>query len=367
MNKKTPLYDVHVKAGAKMVNFCGWDMPLHYGSQINEHQMVRQYSGVFDVSHMVTVDILGPGTRDYLRHLLANDVDKLPGRGKSLYSCMLNHHGGIVDDCLVYFLDVNHYRMVVNAANGITDLAWLNQQAEGFSIGLHQRSDLAMLAIQGPKAIEKVKQVLTPSQMDAAATLQHFECVLIDDWFIARTGYTGEDGFEMIVPSQDVVSLWQALIAKNISPCGLGARDTLRLEAGLNLYGNDMNANTTPLVSNLSWTVAWQPQDRLFVGRASLELQKSQGIKQQLVGLILQVPGILRRHQKVFVEEGGEGEVTSGGFSPTLKCSIALARVPITSATHCEVLIRNKRLPVKIIKPPFVKHAYQSLKESKND
>lgn len=362
MAKKTPLYDVHVKTGAKMVSFCGWAMPLHYGSQINEHHAVRKQAGVFDVSHMSAVDILGPGVREYLRHLLANDVDKLTGRGKSLYSCMLNHHGGVIDDCIVYFLNVNHYRIVLNAANAETDLTWMNQQAEGFGIGLQQRSDLAILAVQGPKAIEKTKEVLPAHQMDAASTLQRFECVLSDGWFIARTGYTGEDGFEIIVPNNKVERLWDALVGNGVVPCGLGARDTLRLEAGLNLHGNDMNASTTPLVSNLAWTVAWKPEDRLFIGRPALELQKSQGIKQQLVGLVLQAPGILRHAQKVFVNDSNEpnGEVTSGGFSPTLDASIALARIPLTEDKQCDVLIRNKRLPAHIIKPPFVKNGQKN-------
>jgi aminomethyltransferase len=356
MNKKTPLYDSHVKAGAKMISFFGWDMPLHYGSQIDEHHCIRQSVGVFDVSHMVTIDILGPGARDYLRYVLANDVDKLKGLGKSLYSCILNHHGGIIDDCLVYFLEVNHYRMVVNAANGYADLTWLNAQTEGFSVGLHQRNDLAILAIQGPEAIEKTKQVLNPCRMDAVATLQRFECVLVDEWLIARTGYTGEDGFEIILPHKDSIALWKALMKKGVKPCGLGARDTLRLEAGLNLHGQDMDVNTTPLVANLAWTVAWEPRDRLFIGRASLELQKSQGVKQQLVGLVLQAPGVLRQHQKVALAGGQEGEITSGSFSPTLHCAIAFARIPATEATKCEVLIRQKRLPAKIVKPPFVKN-----------
>lgn len=355
MDKKTPLYDAHVAMGGKMVDFSGWQMPLHYGSQLQEHNQVRSDAGMFDVSHMTVVDVLGPGARDYLRHLLANDVDKIKSCGKALYTTMLNDHAGIVDDLIVYFMDVNHYRLVVNAGTREKDLAWMNQQANDYSVGLHERSEFAMVAIQGPHAIEKTCQVLTPAQMDATRTLGFFECVEVDKWFIARTGYTGEDGLEIILPGSDVVAFWQNLHQAGISPCGLGARDTLRLEAGLNLYGSDMDETMTPLNSNLGWTVAWEPQDRLFIGRASLEIQKSKGVARRLVGLVLEEKGVLRPGQKVIVEGIGEGTITSGSFSPTLGRAIALARIPKDSPDTVKVEIRNKELAARVVKPPFVK------------
>lgn len=356
MSKHTPLYEQHVRLGAKIIDFGGWDMPLHYGSQLDEHHKVREDAGVFDVSHMNVVDVLGAGARDYLRHLLANDVDKLSSRGKALYGCMLNHNGGVIDDLIVYFLDVNYYRIVINAATREKDLAWMNQHTSGFSVGLHERNDLAMIAVQGPKAIEKVKPILSPGLLDIGSTLQPFECGEHDGWLIARTGYTGEDGFEFILPGRVAVNFWKKIINQKIAPCGLGARDTLRLEAGLNLYGLDMDETTSPLVSNLGWTVAWEPQDRLFIGRPALEVEKQEGITKRLVGLVLEEKGILRSHQKVIVEGVGEGEVTSGSFSPTLGCSIALARIPKEEGQSYFVEIRGKRFPVKVVKPVFVRN-----------
>lgn len=355
MLKRTPLYAQHQAAGAKLVDFAGWEMPLHYGSQLQEHNYVRQSAGMFDVSHMTVVDILGPGARDYLRALLANDVDKLQHRGKALYTCMLNEHGGVVDDLIVYFLDVHFYRLVLNAATHDKVIAWLNKHNNGFSVGIQQRQDLSIIAVQGPQAIEKTLPTFPPALMDTASTLQNFECVEHDNYLIARTGYTGEEGFEIILPAAHAVKLWDKLLHAGVHPCGLGARDTLRLEAGLNLYGADMDESTTPLESNLSWTVALQPADRLFVGRTALELQKSQGLAKRLVGLVLQTKGVLRTHQKVKVEGVGEGITTSGSFSPTLGVGIALARIPAGNATECLVEIRGEWLPAKIIKPPFVK------------
>lgn len=356
MHKKTPLYKKHLKAHAKMVDFAGWEMPIHYGSQIEEHHAVRQDAGMFDVSHMTIVDVLGAGARDYLRYLLANDVDKIKSRGKALYSCMLNHHGGVVDDVIVYFIDVHFYRIVLNAATREKDLAWMNRQANGFSVGLHERSELAMLAVQGPNAREKVHQILHPARLDAVSTLGTFDCIETEGWFIARTGYTGEDGYELIVPTSDIAKLWDHLLTQGIRPCGLGARDTLRLEAGLNLYGAEMDDTTSPLVSNLAWTIVWEPEDRLFIGRGALELEKREGINQRLVGLLLESGGVLRSHQKVIIEGIGVGETTSGSYSPTLGCSIALARVPKETGKHCFVEIRGKQLPVIVGKPSFVRH-----------
>ena len=355
MVQHTPLYAKHVQQGGKMVNFAGWSMPIHYGSQLQEHHAVRKTVGMFDVSHMAVVDVLGPGARDFLRHLLANDVDRLQSRGKALYSCMLNETGGVIDDLIAYFIDVHHYRLVLNASRVEEDLKWINEHISGYSVGMQRRQDLGMLAIQGPKYLEYMSKVLNPTQLDAISTISPFECVISDDWFVARTGYTGEDGFEIILPHQQLNQLWDGLIAEQCRPCGLGARDTLRLEAGLNLYGNDMDETTSPLESNLAWTIAWEPADRIFLGRGALLRQKEDGIKYKLVGLVLEDKGVLRPKQKVIVGDDNTGQTTSGTFSPTLERAIALARIPKDSETSCMVEIRGKLLKARIVKPPFVR------------
>lgn len=354
MHKQTALFTQHQQAHAKIVDFFGWDLPLHYGSQIEEHHKVRQDAGMFDVSHMTIVDLLGAGGRQMLRYLLSNDVDHLVHPGQALYSCMLNKNGGVIDDLIVYMRASDNYRVVLNAATREKDLAWLREQANGL-VGIQERTELAMIAIQGPNAIAKTTQVLNPAMMDAVSTLHSFEAVEVLDWFIARTGYTGEDGFEIMLPAQDARQLWQQLLAAGVQPCGLGARDSLRLEAGMMLYGQDMDEGTTPLESGLAWTVAWQPDDRDFIGRAALTLQKEQGIKSKMVGLILEDKGIMRHHQKVVIANADDGIITSGGYSPTLDKSIAFARVPMATGDTCQVEIRGKLLAAKVVKPRFVK------------
>jgi len=352
--QRTALYQEHLSAGGKMVDFAGWEMPIHYGSQIEEHHQVRKDAGMFDVSHMTVIDFKGGNTRKFLQYLLANDVGKLTSPGKALYSCMLNKAGGIIDDLITYFMNDNWYRMVVNAATREKDLKWINEQAKSFDIELTERQDLSMIAVQGPNARDKTHQLLG-EKISAAHELKPFVAVQCDELFVARTGYTGEDGYEIILPSEKAVTLWQGLLSKGVKPIGLGARDTLRLEAGMNLYGLDMDESTSPLESGLSWTVAWQPADRDFIGRNVLEQQREEGIKRKLVGLVLKDRGVLRSHQKVFVNEGGEGETTSGSFSPTLNQSIAFARIPANATDTCEVEIRNKKLRADIVKPPFVR------------
>ena len=354
MGKQTPLYAQHVKANAKMVDFAGWDMPLHYGSQIQEHHQVRQHAGMFDVSHMGTVDLKGTHVAAYLRRLLANNVDRLVD-GKALYTCMLNEQGGVVDDLIVYKINDNFYRVVINAGTREKDLAWMKKQMPPYTVELTERTDLAMLAVQGPEAKDKLAQWL-PASAELLQNLKPFTFVLIDDWLVARTGYTGEDGYEIILPQAAAPICWQSLEALAVKPCGLGARDTLRLEAGLNLYGSDMNEAVTPLESNLAWTVVMDPTDREFIGRSALEKQTLLGIKHRLVGLVLDGAGIIRNHQKVWVNNREEGEVTSGGYSPTLEKSIALARIPAVDQAMCMVEIRNKRIPATVVKPPFVRN-----------
>lgn len=354
MANRTPLFDQHVAAGARMVDFGGWDMPVNYGSQIEEHHAVRQDAGMFDVSHMTVVDLRGDKTRDFLRYLLANDVAKLKEPGKALYTCMLNEKAGIIDDLIVYFLEEDFFRMVVNAATRDRDLPWIEQHAEGFGVKVTERTDLAMIAVQGPNAREKAAKHIKEGA-DTALALKPFSAAQCGDWFVARTGYTGEDGWEIMIPNEQVADAWQAFVKAGIAPAGLGARDTLRLEAALNLYGADMDDTTTPLESMLGWTVAWEPADRDFIGRTALEEQKAAGASRKLVGLILEERGVLRGHQVVHTE-AGEGEVTSGTFSPTLQKSIALARVPKTTGDSVEVEIRGKRLKARVVKPPFARN-----------
>lgn len=354
MGSKTALYDKHLASNAKIVDFGGWDMPIHYGSQIEEHHAVRQSAGMFDVSHMTIVDLSGEQATEYLRYLLANDVVKLKDVGKALYSGMLQEDGGVIDDLIVYRTG-SGFRLVVNCATREKDLAWMEKQAANFAVTLNERPDLGIVAIQGPEAIEKVKAVL-PQQAELIAGLGVFFGEPAGDWFIARTGYTGEDGLEIMVPNDAVVAFWQQLLDAGVRACGLGARDTLRLEAGMNLYGSDMDESVTPLESAMGWTVAWEPEDRDFIGRAALTEQKAGGVPRKLVGLVLETRGVLRGHQKVVGEQGEVGEITSGTFSPTLGYSIALARVPATISGTAKVEIRGKLLDVKVVRPPFVRN-----------
>lgn len=354
MGKRTPLYECHLQAQAKMVDFAGWDMPLHYGSQIQEHHYVRQDAGMFDVSHMTIVDLQGNESDAFLQQLVANNVAKLTP-GKALYTCMLNESGGVIDDLIVYQLDKNIYRLIVNSATREKDLTWIQAQAKNYQLTIQERNDLAMIAIQGPKALEKISSLLPSDIKDKALALKPFHSCADQHYFIARTGYTGEDGFEIILPANEAPAFWQRAVTAGIHCCGLGARDTLRLEAGLNLYGADMDDTVSPFESNLTWTVAMEPKERNFIGRNALEKQLQSGVKNKLVGLVLETPGVLRNHQKVAVNGSGDGEITSGSFSPSLNKGIALARVPAQTKDHAQVEIRGKAVPVKVINPPFIK------------
>lgn len=355
MGQRTALYDVHAAANARLVDFGGWDMPLNYGSQIEEHHIVRQDAGMFDVSHMTIVELKGTNTREFLRHLLANNVDRLKDKGKALYSCMLNEAGGVIDDLIVYYIDDEWFRMIVNASTRDKDLAWINKQAANFAVQVTERADLSMLAVQGPNARAKVHAVLGAKAADCE-TLGQFYIALFDDMAVARTGYTGEDGYEIMLPNDKVTQFWQQLTAQGVRPCGLGARDTLRLEAGMNLYGSDMDESTSPLESALSWTIAWEPSQRDFIGRKALEAQRESGVRQKLVGLLLEQKGVLRNHQKVIVDGLESGEITSGSFSPTLGQAIAFARVPVNIGERAKVDMRGRQVEVKVVKPPFVRH-----------
>lgn len=353
MANQTALHGKHLEAGAKMVDFFGWDMPINYGSQIEEHHAVRRDAGMFDVSHMTIVDLHGSRTREFLRYLLANDVAKLTTPGKALYSGMLNEAGGVIDDLIVYFLQEECFRLVVNSATREKDLAHITAQAKAFDVAVTERPEFAMIAVQGPNAKAKVATLLTAEQQAAVAGMKPFFGVQTGDLFIATTGYTGEDGYEIALPNAQAADFWQKLLDAGVAPAGLGARDTLRLEAGMNLYGQDMDETVSPLAANMGWTIAWTPQDRNFIGRKALEQHKAEGTH-KLVGLVMEAKGVLRHGQRVVVE-GGEGEITSGTFSPTLGFSIAMARVPATAGDTAEVDIRGKMVPVKVVKPAFVR------------
>ena len=354
MGKHTPLYDSHLASGARMVDFGGWDMPVNYGSQIDEHHAVRSDAGMFDVSHMTVVDLEGARVREFLRYLLANDAAKLKEPGKALYSCMLNNQAGVIDDLIVYFMRDDWFRMVVNAATHDKDIAWISEQIKPFGVRLTER-DLAMVAVQGPRAREKAASVLPASLRAPALALKSFTAAQGEGLFVARTGYTGEDGFEIMLPAAEAADYWERFLAAGIKPCGLGARDTLRLEAAMNLYGSDMDEAVTPLESGLAWTIAWEPIDRDFIGRKALVAQRDAGAKRKLVGLVLEDKGVLRGHQKV-VSEAGEGEITSGTFSPTMERSIALARVPAATGAEVQVDIRGRLCKARVVKPPFVRN-----------
>jgi aminomethyltransferase len=355
MLRTTPLHDEHRGLGARLVDFSGWEMPIHYGSQLEEHHAVRADAGMFDVAHMAAVDVAGGDAAGFLRHLLANDVAKLTTPGKAIYGCMLNERGGVIDDLITYGFGDRGYRMVVNAGTTDKDLDWLRRHAQDYGVEVLQRTDLGILAVQGPQARQRVHAQLAAALRDQVEALKPFQAAWHEDWFVARTGYTGEDGYEVILPHAALVGLWRALLASGVRPCGLGARDTLRLEAGLNLYGQDMDETVSPLECGLAWTVAWEPADRDFIGRKALDAARGNPPRQQL-GLVLEAPGVLRAHMPVRFANGVQGELTSGGFSPTMKRSIALARVGAGASGDCEVQVRSDWKPARVVKPPFVRH-----------
>ncbi|MCF6808307.1 glycine cleavage system aminomethyltransferase GcvT [Thiotrichales bacterium 19S9-12] len=360
---KTPLYDWHVEQGAKMVPFAGWMMPSDYGSQIQEHRFVREDKGMFDVAHMLAVDIKGNGSQAFLSYLIANDIRKIKP-SKALYTCMLNKSGGVVDDLIVYFIEENYYRLVVNAGNRGKDVNWLKEVATKFDVTMTVKDNLSIIAVQGPNAREAVISSLDDELVRDVALLKPFSLLKSEEFFIARTGYTGEDGFEIMLAHDKIVAFWEELFEQGVKPCGLGARDTLRLEAGLNLYGNDMTDEVTPFECGLDWTVSLT-DDRDFIGKDALIEQKYKGIKTQFVGLILQDRGVLRSGQTV-VTEKGKGIITSGTFSPTLNKAIALARIPV-DAHQAFVEMRNKQFSVEMVSYPFVRKNKVVYKQINNE
>ena len=356
MLRKTALNAAHADAGAKLVDFAGWEMPLHYGSQIEEHKQVRAAAGMFDVSHMATVDITGSGAEAYLQYLVANNVSRL-GEAQALYTAMLNTDGGVIDDLIVYRRGAG-YRTVVNAGRRDVDLAWMRQVAADFEVDIAERTDLGIIAIQGPEALQRAAPAVAQAagtESDSISALEGFHALHVGDWMIGRTGYTGEDGIEVVLPNDAAVALWNDLLAAGVTPAGLGARDTLRLEGGLNLYGHEMDEAVSPLEANMAWTIAWQPAERDFVGRTATEaLRGNQQLK--LTGVVLTGRGVVREGQRIDCGDAGEGIVTSGIFSPTLGKGIGLVRVPRGAKGDCAVEIRGKAVPAKLVKPPFVRN-----------
>ena len=362
MEQKTPLYQSHIDAGGKLVDFSGWQLPIHYGSLITEHQAVRESVGMFDVSHMTIIDIHGDDSTTWLQQLLSNDVSKLSAAGDALYSCMLNDDGGIIDDLIVYFMQPSQYRLVVNAATREKDLNWITRQAAGVDVTIDERSELAMIAVQGPKSHKALEVALaafdsgeSSSVWQKASALSRYQACEVNSLFVAATGYTGEDGYEIALPADRAAALWDCLLEAGVQPCGLGARDTLRLEAGMSLYGNDMDESTTPYSSALGWSVAWQPEDRPFNGRAALADEYAHGAAQKLCGFVLDEKGVLRSGQLLYQGDNPIGVITSGTFSPTLKKSIAFGRIDSSHEGDCEVQIRQNRLPVRMTRRVFVR------------
>lgn len=353
--RRTALYDVHLAAQARMVRFAGWSMPLNYGSQMAEHHDVRRSAGMFDVSHMTITDLTGSRAPDLLARLFANDVGKA-APGRAVYGVLLNRAGGIIDDVIVYGRD-SGYRVVSNAATREKVLEWLGVQAGETGVEVHERHDLALIAVQGPNAL---RMFAAATGMDVA-DLRAFSVREQNGWMVARTGYTGEDGVEVALPDDQAGALWQRLSNAGVAPAGLAARDTLRLEAGLLLYGQDMDETTTPLESNLGWTVAWDPPERDFVGRAALARQRSQGSARVLRGVVLAGRGVIRHGQRVETN-AGDGTVTSGIFSPTLGYSIGFARLPRGATADCLIEIRASSIPGRVVRPPFVRHGKQVFK-----
>ena len=351
---KTPLYDRHQALGAKMVDFGGWQMPLHYGSQLEEHHAVRQAAGVFDVSHMTVVEITGEDAAAYLRWLLANDIARLKRKGQAMYSAMLNPDGGVLDDLIVYDNQDGRFLMVSNAATRDQNLAWMQRQREGFAVQVAEKPELGILAVQGPSAIEQTQALLAPSRKAAAEALRPFQGAWADGWFIARTGYTGEQGYEILLPGADILPFFDALLGAGVRPIGLGARDTLRLEAGMNLYGSDMDATVSPLEANMGATLHLEGRD--FIGAPAVRLLRAREHR-TLTGVVLAGRGVLRAHYPLYKHDVQVGEVTSGAFSPTLQHSIGLARIhgKADQGDELEVGIRGKRFPVTLVRPPFVR------------
>jgi len=357
--RRTPLADAHVALGGKMVDFGGWYMPVQYTSLVEEHQAVRERAGLFDVSHMGEVRVRGKETLAFLSYLTVNDPTKLED-GQAQYTAMATKEGTVVDDLLIYRFSQDECLLVINAANQEKDFQWMKHHAKGFDVQLTDESDATgQIAIQGPKALKILQKIAAPGLSNIE--YYRFRNEVIDGVpvLVSRTGYTGEDGFECYLPAEHTGDLWSKLLEAgkevNLLPCGLGARDTLRLEARMHLYGQDMDETTTLLEANLGWITKLK-KDQDFLGKAALLQQRDSGVTRKLVGFELEDRGIARHGYPV--EEAGEevGHVTSGTHSPTLKKSIGLAYVPLSLSkpgNTFQIRIRNKLVSAVVVKGPF--------------
>jgi aminomethyltransferase len=358
--KRTPLYAAHVARGARMVPFGGWEMPVQYSGIMEEHRAVRTHAGLFDVSHMGEVDLAGPGAGPLVQRLVTNDIDRL-AVGQAMYTPMCTPEGGIIDDLLVYRLGDDHLMVVVNAANTAEDLAWIREHARGNVQITDRTSEIALLALQGPRA-QEILERLTPAPLESIRYYWFRDGVVVAGrrTLVSRTGYTGEDGFEIYVDSGDAVRVWDAILEAGaragILPAGLGARDTLRLEAGLHLHGNDMDKSTTPLEVGLGWTVKLGKGE--FIGAPALERQKREGVSRRLVGFTLRERAIARHGFPICLDGRTIGRVTSGSFGPTVGNSIGLGFVPPVRAEPGQpiaVEIRGRAIEGTVTKLPFYK------------
>ena len=353
---KTPLNNAHIELGAKMVNFSHWEMPISYTSLIEEHHAVRNTAGVFDVSHMSVFDFNGGDQVAFFEKIFANDIKKISNEDKAIYGALLNEEGGILDDLIIYHAN-EKFRLVSNCSTREQNRQWYEKHAVEFGVEVVERSDMGILAIQGPDALSKILSIdgINPQ----VNNLQSFGCMFDGDKLYARTGYTGEDGLEIIVPSEDINQFWDQALRLGCTPIGLGARDTLRLEAGLNLYGNDMTIENHPYESNLGWTIDMTDENRQFIGKQAL-LSIDQSKSQKIVGIILRDKGVLRSGYEVIHDEG-KGVVLSGSYSPTLQSSIGLARVDQGYKKDGKVMIRNKMLNIDFVSPRFIERGKISI------
>ena len=353
---KTPLNNAHIELGAKMVNFSHWEMPISYTSLIEEHHAVSNTAGVFDVSHMSIFDFNGGDQVAFFEKIFANDIKKISNQDKAIYGALLNEEGGILDDLIIYHAN-EKFRLVSNCSTREQNRQWYEKHAVEFGVEVVERSDMGILAIQGPDALSKILSIdgINPQ----VNNLQSFGCMFDGDKLYARTGYTGEDGLEIIVPSVDINQFWDQALRLGCTPIGLGARDTLRLEAGLNLYGNDMTIENHPYESNLGWTIDMTDENRQFIGKQAL-LSIDQSKSQKIVGIILRDKGVLRSGYEVIHDEG-KGVVLSGSYSPTLQSSIGLARVDQGYKKDGKVMIRNKMLNIDFVSPRFIERGKISI------
>ncbi len=364
--KQTPLNNQCLQAGGRMVPFAGWEMPVQFAGLINEHQAVRQFAGIFDISHMGVFLLEGNNPKDILQSLVPSDLHRI-GPGEACYTVLLNENGGIIDDLIIYDLGARNGNpaqllLVVNAACTDSDLTWIRKHLESSNISITDaKDDKCLIALQGPKAQEVLEKVSGQS-LSKIPRFGHCEIELTSigldvnsPIFISRTGYTGEDGFELLISSKGGNLLWSKLTEIGVTPCGLGARDTLRLEAAMHLYGNEINSSTTPLEAGLGWLVHLEMPAQ-FLGRKVLERQAQEGIKHRLIGLKIQGRGIARQGHLVIHKDKKIGEITSGTWSPTLQEAIALAYVPTEASKPgnlLEVEVRGKRHSAEVVKLPF--------------